>query len=257
MVTIEFTVNGTLLALVTDLEELSSSTETVNYFQCHFDFNSDYDELNKLVTFKNASYNEIMDVVPNDDGYCYIPWEILQHKGVILVEISGFTTSNGYVVQRLLTNTLQLFWNMQEGMLDSSKATLPTGTAYEQFVDQVEEASELVVEKVNEAAEYVSEASTYSENAAASALSASTYAGNASNSASAASSSAEDAATYAEDSEDSAEAAAASAEYAEYCASQSGYFDMEINSEGHLIYYSVNAGDIDFDLVDGHLILTA
>lgn len=52
-----------------------------------------------------------------------------------------------------------------------------------------------------------------------------------------------------------AAAAEASAERAEQAANTAGYVDFEINAEGHLIYTKTPAVDVDFALVDGHLVM--
>ena len=64
--------------------------------------------------------------------------------------------------------------------------------------------------------------------------------------------------------EDQAEAAAGSAaeaerqaERAEQAANTAGYMEVEINSAGHLIYTRTDAVDVDFELIDGHLIMEA
>ena len=57
----------------------------------------------------------------------------------------------------------------------------------------------------------------------------------------------------AEDAQDAAEAAA---DRAEQAAATAGYMDMEI-VDGRLIYTRTDSVDVDFDLVDGHLIMEA
>ena len=55
----------------------------------------------------------------------------------------------------------------------------------------------------------------------------------------------------------SAEAAHDDAERAEQAAGTSGYLEIEIDADGHLIYTRTDAVDVDFELVDGHLIMEA
>ena len=55
----------------------------------------------------------------------------------------------------------------------------------------------------------------------------------------------------------SAAAAHDDAERAEQAAGTSGYLEIEIDADGHLIYTRTDAVDVDFELVDGHLIMEA
>ena len=64
-----------------------------------------------------------------------------------------------------------------------------------------------------------------------------------------------DAANSASDAADSASDAERSAERAEQAAASAGYLDVEIDANGHLIYTRTDAVDVDFELVDGHLIM--
>jgi len=52
-------------------------------------------------------------------------------------------------------------------------------------------------------------------------------------------------------------AAEDAANRAEQAAGTSGYIEIEINADGHLIYTRTDAVDVDFELVDGHLIMEA
>lgn len=56
---------------------------------------------------------------------------------------------------------------------------------------------------------------------------------------------------------DSEENAAISADRAEQAATNAGYIDMEIDANGHLIYTKTDAVDVDFELINGHLIMEA
>ena len=53
----------------------------------------------------------------------------------------------------------------------------------------------------------------------------------------------------------SADSAEQSAERAEQAANNAGYMDFVIDEDGHLIYTRTDAVDVDFSLVDGHLIM--
>ena len=55
----------------------------------------------------------------------------------------------------------------------------------------------------------------------------------------------------------SATSAAQSADRAEQAAAEAGFMDVEIDSNGHLIYTRTDAVDVDLRLVNGHLIMEA
>lgn len=99
------------------------------------------------------------------------------------------------------------------------------------------------------AAEHAATATTAAEQAAASAQSATASETAAEKSAAAAAQSAKEAAT-------SAESAEQSADRAEMAATASGWFDVEVNEAGHLIYTRSETVDaIDFEMQKGRLIV--
>jgi hypothetical protein len=59
------------------------------------------------------------------------------------------------------------------------------------------------------------------------------------------------------DADASAQSASADADRAEQAAATAGFMDVEIDSNGHLIYTRTDAVDVDFKLVNGHLIMEA
>lgn len=59
------------------------------------------------------------------------------------------------------------------------------------------------------------------------------------------------------DADASATSAAQSADRAEQAAADAGFMDVEIDSNGHLIYTRTDAVDVDLKLVNGHLIMEA
>jgi len=61
----------------------------------------------------------------------------------------------------------------------------------------------------------------------------------------------------AQEATESADRAEESADRAEQAAAEAGFMDVEIDSNGHLIYTRTDAVDVDLKLVNGHLILEA
>lgn len=115
------------------------------------------------------------------------------------------------------------------------------------YAEEAEQSARAAAGSASSAQGSETAAQGHAEDAAASAAAAQTAEGNAG--------------AYAQDAADSAAAAAQSAasaavdaDRAEQAAATAGYLDVEIVDE-HLIYTRTDAVDVDFDLVDGHLLM--
>ena len=174
MVTFEFLLKGQVLELTNrdKLGVLAPVSDTVNYYRCKFTLTFDWVGLaSKTVSFKNMSSNVSKRVVLGDDGYCFVPWEVLSHTGVILMNVVGVTPSSGSVEQRLTTNPFELFVQVDEGEIDASVSNPPTPTEYEQWVNQIKNYASSAIASKNAAV--VSEANALSSARSASASEAS------------------------------------------------------------------------------------
>ena len=112
---------------------------------------------------------------------------------------------------------------------------------YETWFQQLLQAAEDVIEAVQETTEQANAAIAAKE-------AAQEAAGAAAQSAEASSGSASEAAQ-------SAESAAQDADRAEQGAATAGYMDFEIDDRGHLIYTRTSNVEVDFALVNGHLVM--
>lgn len=174
MVTFEFLLKGQVLELTNrdKLGVLAPVSDTVNYYRCKFTLTFDWVGLaSKTVSFKNMSSNVSKRVVLGDDGYCFVPWEVLSHTGVILMNVVGVTPSSCSVEQRLTTNPFELFVQVDEGEIDASVSNPPTPTEYEQWVNQIKNYASSAIASKNAAV--VSEANALSSARSASASEAS------------------------------------------------------------------------------------
>ena len=134
---IKFVVKGQHLHLKTDLKRWRVTSDTLNYFKCHFEFSSEWAGYDVRIYFKNASFNITKVVVPDSSGYCYIPWEVLAHTGAILCTVTGIKYEEGESL-RLTTQPVNMFvHNSNEGSIGASDYVNPTPTEYEQFINQV------------------------------------------------------------------------------------------------------------------------
>ena len=187
---LKFRVRGQALTLTNPNIKLIPVTDTVNQYLCQFEFSEGWDDLNKVVVFKNVSYNITKEVYLSTSNECYIPWEVLSNSGEIFLEVIG-TESRGDVVTVRIPSTLLGFkWQIQEGLLDVSANISPTPDLFEQFVNQVREYSTSAIAARDEALIAKDAVVQSVASASASELAASSYAESAENSASIASSAA-------------------------------------------------------------------
>lgn len=63
-------------------EQLISGS--VNVYQIHFDFSSDWTDLEKIVVFRTGDNTKTINIPLIDDSDCVIPWEVLSNPNVYL-----------------------------------------------------------------------------------------------------------------------------------------------------------------------------
>lgn len=164
MVIIKFLVKGQRIILETDLRKTKITSDTIDHFKCQFRFDDSWTGFEKRIYFKNASFNITKPAIPDSMGYCFIPWEVLAHTGVILCNVTGVRYSGTDVAERLTAGPVQMFLHnpgseeqridsiengnanidplnvflqKEEGTLEPDYQLTPTPTEYEQFVAQV------------------------------------------------------------------------------------------------------------------------
>ena len=155
MVIIKFLVKGQRIILETDLRKTKITSDTIDHFKCQFKFDDSWTGFEKRVYFKNASFNITKPAIPDSMGYCFIPWEVLAHTGVILCNVTGVRYSGSSVAERLTAGPIQLFvannvspldvFNQRdEGSIRPDNQPDPTPTEYEQFIAQVYAAKQKI-----------------------------------------------------------------------------------------------------------------
>lgn len=187
---LKFRVRGQALTLINSNVNLTPVTDTVNQYLCQFEFNEDWDDLNKVVVFKNVSYNITKEVYLSTSNECYIPWEVLSNSGEIFLEVIGTEVRGEVVTVRVPSTLLGFKWEIQEGLLDVSANVSPTPDLFEQFVNYVREYSTSAIAARDEALIARDVAVQSAADASASELAATSAAESAENSASTASSAA-------------------------------------------------------------------
>ena len=187
---LKFRVRGQALTLTNPNIKLIPVTDTVNQYLCQFEFSEDWDDLNKVVVFKNVSYNITKEVYLSTSNECYIPWEVLSNAGEIFLEVIGTEVRGEVVTVRIPSTLLGFKWEVQEGLLDVSANISPTPDLFEQFVSSVRSDSIVAATARDEAVIARDVAVQSAADASASELAATSAAESAVNSASTASSAA-------------------------------------------------------------------
>ena len=139
MFIIKLAVNGQHIRIYdTDMRRLPPVTDTYNYFKCQFTFDDSWDGFDKRVYFKNTSYNIAKPAIVDASGYCFIPWEVVAHTGVITCSVTGIKYVDGFA-ERITTNPAYIFTMRSEGIIEPYFQPDPTLSEYEQFVQLVKD----------------------------------------------------------------------------------------------------------------------
>lgn len=142
MVTIKLKVKGQELKII-DGKEFVATSDTINYFRCRATFAEDWDiYTDRTIYFKNISSGICRAGVLNDDGYCFIPWEVLANTGVIVANAVGIIMDGNTVSERLITFPVTLFVQVEEGQITVQPNEDPSPTQYEQFIANVQSYAE-------------------------------------------------------------------------------------------------------------------
>lgn len=121
-------------------------SSSVNIYSCSFVFSDDWNGYTKTAVFcLNDGTNF---EVPILQDVCNIPWEALQEPGNLRIGVYGIMGSceNGQRYPTVWTNDIRVARGTP-----SCETNPPTLSAYEQFVQQVEDASNQAVEAAQEA----------------------------------------------------------------------------------------------------------
>lgn len=121
-------------------------SSSVNIYSCSFVFSDDWNGYTKTAVFcLNDGTNF---EVPILQDICNIPWEALQEPGNLRIGVYGIMGSceNGQRYPTVWTNDIRVARGTP-----SYETNPPTPSAYEQFVQQVEDASNQALEAAQEA----------------------------------------------------------------------------------------------------------
>lgn len=121
-------------------------SSSVNIYSCSFVFSDDWNGYTKTAVFcLNDGTNFEVPILQDT---CNIPWEALQEPGNLRIGVYGIMGSceNGQRYPTVWTNDIRVARGTPSG-----ETNPPTPSAYEQFVQQVEDASNQAVEAAQEA----------------------------------------------------------------------------------------------------------
>ena len=251
---ITFTANEQ--ALVRTGGECHYSSHKVSYVEAHFDLGDNWTGFDVVSAIWFTDYVAGIRTVIDSEGVCIVPTEVLKRKAKVEVNLVGSIISNDTVTDRLTSYPITALIVDANARVDGTETAEITASQFEQFVEAVKADADRAEDAKDDARGYASDAQTYAENASTSASNASTSEDNAKVSEL-------NAEAYKNQAQLSAESASASAteaeewaDKAEQSAQDAGYMEFHIDDNGHLIFERTsNVDQIDFSLVNGHLIL--
>ena len=251
---ITFTANEQCLRKTGGLEVFA--TKTVSYIEAHFDLGDNWSGYDSVRAVWWNDYVRPISTVLDTEGVCIVPTEVLLRKGTVYVNLVGSIAEGDVLTDRLTTIPITALVEKFNAHVDSTETAPITPSQFDQFVQTVKADADRAEDAKDDARGYASDAQTYAENASTSATNAGTSEDNAKVSEL-------NAEAYKNQAQLSAESASASAteaeewaDKAEQSAQDAGYMEFHIDDNGHLIFERTsNVDQIDFSLVNGHLIL--
>lgn len=232
------------------------ATKTVSYIEAHFDLGDNWDGYDSIEAVWWNDRTRPIRTVLDTEGICVVPPEVLTKKGEVYVNLVGVISSGNTLTDRLTTHPITALTNKFNAQLGEGTTTPITPSEYEQFVATVKADADRAEDAKDSARVYAGNALSSAQNALVSETNASTSETNAHTSEVNAKASEDNAKI----SEDNASASATEAEEwadkAEQSAEDAGFMEFHIDDNGHLIFERTsNVDQIDFELVNGHLIL--
>lgn len=232
------------------------ASKTVSYIEAHFDLGQNWSGYDSVEAVWWNDYVRPVRTVLDTEGVCIVPPEVLLRKSVVYVNLVGVIASGNTLTDRLTSVPITALTVKFNAQLGEGTTTPLTPSEYEQFVATVKADADRAEDAKDSARVYAGNALSSAQNALASETNASTSETNAHTSEVNAKASEDNAKI----SEDNASASATEAEEwadkAEQSAEDAGYMEFHIDDNGHLIFERTsNVDQIDFTLVNGHLIL--
>lgn len=232
------------------------ASKTVSYIEAHFDLGQNWSGYDSVEAVWWNDYVRPVRTVLDTEGVCIVPTEVLMRKSVVFVNLVGVIAEDDVLTDRLTTHPITALTNKFNAQLGEGTTTPLTPSEYEQFVATVKADADRAEDAKDSARGYAESASASASSASASASNASTSETNAHTSEVNAKASEDNAKISELSASASAESAEEWADKAEQSAEDAGFMEFHIDDNGHLIFERTsNVDQIDFSLVNGHLIL--
>lgn len=231
------------------------SSNKVAYIEAHFNLGENWSGYDSVRAVWSTWY-ECISTILDTEGNCIVPYEVLKRTEKVMVNLVGSISEDDVLTDRLTTYPVLALTVDADAKVRGSNTQPITPSEYEQFVEAVKADADRAEAAKDDARGYVSNAQALAESASASAENASESEDNAKLSELNAEAYKNQAALNAENARQSAVSAAADADRAEQAAADAGFMEFYIDDDGHLIMeHTESVDDIDFELVNGHLIL--
>ena len=250
---ITFSANEQTLTKTGGIDRYASNI--VSYIEATFDLGTNwqgYDSVRAVWRTKYAKMATVLDT----EGKCIVPAEVLAEVARVQVNLVGSIAEDDVLTDRITTYPTTAVEVDAIAQTDAETPQPITPSEYEQFVATVKADADRAEDAKDSARVYAGNALSSAQNALVSETNASTSETNAHTSEVNAKASEDNAKI----SELSASASATEAEEwadkAEQSAEDAGFMEFHIDDNGHLIFERTsNVDQIDFTLVNGHLIL--
>ena len=225
----------------------SYASDTVSYVEATFVH--DWEGFDSIKAVWKDEHGTKKTSIINSEGKCVVPHEVLANVGRVFVNLVGIVSENGELIERLTTFPVKALDVTAKAETEGDETVPITPSQFDQFVEIVRSDADRAEAKATDSEAWAEQAALSAQASESSALRASGYASDAQTSE-------RNASEYAQNASESAQSAEADADRAEQAASDAGYMEFHIDDNGHLIYeHTSNVDQIDFELVNGHLIL--
>lgn len=217
------------------------SSNKVAYIEAHFNLGENWQGYDSVRAVWSTWY-ECISTVLDTEGICIVPYEVLKRTEKVMVNLVGSISEDDVLTDRLTSYPVLALTVDADAKVCGSNTQPITPSEYEQFVETVKADADRAEAAKDDARDYAADASTSEDAAKLSELNAEAYKNQA--------------ALSAENARQSAVSAAADADRAEQAAADAGFMEFYIDDDGHLIMeHTESVDDIDFELINGHLIL--
>lgn len=249
---ITFTANEQDLRI---LSPFRASTNKVAYIEAHFDLGDNWSGYDSVRAVWNNGFVCISTVL-DSLGNCIVPYEVMQRKSTVKVNLVGSISDGDTLTDRLTSYPVKAVLVDEVAYICGAETQPITPSQFEQFAAAVHDDASRAATSAADAQAFMESSRTYAQTATQEASNASASAQRAQGLATAAEQYAIASAQSADSAAASASSASADADRAEQAAADAGFMEFHIDDNGHLIMeHTDSVDDIDFSLVNGHLIL--